>query len=406
MALRTIVRLADQAAGFLTNSSASTTYQAKVANVSDAEIGYLDGVTSGIQSQIDSKLSTSSASTIYAPITPTTQTGFRNKVINGGFDIWQRGSTFTSPTGGTYTADRWRGGGSGATAGTFTFARTALGVTDLPLTEAGLTYYAKHTQTVAPSAKHNIENRIENVRTFAGKTVTLSFYARLNSGTMDLSFSIVQSLGTGGTGSPTTVFPTIKNSSGTTITTATSSWARYTATFTVPSLSGMTIGTAGDDYLSLSLDTPSSGTWNFDIAGIQLEEGLFATPFEQRPIGMELALCQRYYLNLVEPNSTTDFNFPVVRESTTAAAATVFLPVTMRTRPSISASNLGRMVMRDTSFNITGVPSVSAISVSTSGPSLTVVTLLITHGAVAGTGVFCEWDILNTTTNFALNAEL
>jgi len=66
MALKTIVRLADQSAGFLTNASASTTYQAKVANVSDAEIGYLDGVTSGIQSQIDSKLSISSASTTYA----------------------------------------------------------------------------------------------------------------------------------------------------------------------------------------------------------------------------------------------------------------------------------------------------------------------------------------------------
>ena len=276
MATRTIVRLADQNSGFLTNQSASTQYLTQ----SSASTSYL---------------SQSSASTIYAPITPTTQTGFRNKVINGGFDIWQRGSTFTSPTGGTYTADRWRGGGSGATAGTFTFARTALGVTDLPLTEAGLTYYAKHTQTIAPSATHNIENRIENVRTFAGKTVTLSFYARLNSGTMALSFSIVQSLGTGGTGSPTTVTPTIKNSSGTTITTATSSWARYTATFTVPSLSGMTIGTAGDDYLSLSLDTPSSGTWNFDIAGIQLEEGLVATPFEQRSTGTELSLCQRYY---------------------------------------------------------------------------------------------------------------
>lgn len=65
MATRTIVRLADQAAGFLTNASASTTYQAKVANVSDAEIGYLDGVTSGIQSQINSKLSESSASSTY-----------------------------------------------------------------------------------------------------------------------------------------------------------------------------------------------------------------------------------------------------------------------------------------------------------------------------------------------------
>ena len=51
---------------YLTQASASSTYQPIVANVSNAEIAYLDGVTSGIQSQIDSKLSTSSASTLYS----------------------------------------------------------------------------------------------------------------------------------------------------------------------------------------------------------------------------------------------------------------------------------------------------------------------------------------------------
>jgi len=50
---------------YLTTSSASTTYQAKVANVDDTEIGYLNGVTSLIQTQLDAKLSSSSASTTY-----------------------------------------------------------------------------------------------------------------------------------------------------------------------------------------------------------------------------------------------------------------------------------------------------------------------------------------------------
>jgi hypothetical protein len=223
-------------------------------------------------------------------------TSNRNAIINGGFDIWQRGVTLTSPTGGAYAADRWRGGGSGGNVGTFTFTRTALGVTDLPLTEAGLTYYAKHAQTVAPTGLHSIDQRIENVRTFAGKTVTLSFYARLNSGTLPLSVSVLQSLGTGGSGSPVTVTPTIKNSAGATVTTATSSWARYTATFIVPSLSGMTVGTAGDDYLQVGFSQPASGTWNFDITGIQLEQGSVATAFENRHVATELALCQRYFL--------------------------------------------------------------------------------------------------------------
>jgi hypothetical protein len=328
----------------------------------------------------------------------------RNAIINGGFDIWQRGTSFTSPTGGTYTADRWRGGGSGASAGTFTFARFSLSTIELPLTEAGLTFYAKHRQTVAPSAVHNIETRIENVRTFAGKTVTLSFYARLNSGTFALKFEIVPALGAGGAGSPVTITPTIKDSSGTTVTAANSFWKRYSATFTVPSISGLTIGT--DNYLSMSLITPASGVWDFDITGIQLEQGTVATPFERRFIGEELALCQRYYQNIVVPTGTTDFNWPIVRESTTQAQVTIFLPVTLRASPSLVGSNFGRIVCRDTSFTV-GAAAVSSISLNTSGgPSLNAVTLILGHGAIAGTFVYAEWDTLNTTTNYALSAEL
>jgi len=277
----------------------------------------------------------SQADARYPVMSTTPVSGFRNVVMNGSFDIWQRGTTFTSPTGGTYTADRWRGGGSGASAGTFTFARTALGPTELPLTEASLTYYVKHTQTVAPSGIHNIEQRIENVRTFAGKTVTLSFYARLNSGTFPLTFEVIQSLGTGGSGSPATVTPTIRNSSGTVVTTATSSWARYYATFTIPSLSGMTIGTAGNDYLSLLWNQPASGTWNFDITGIQLEQGPVATPFEQIPIGAELALCQRYYYK-IQPTVDGQWMSNVgVGRTSTEVLIPVTLPVTMRATPTI-----------------------------------------------------------------------
>jgi hypothetical protein len=267
----------------------------------------------------------------------TSATGFKNKIINGGFDIWQRGTTFTgSLAGGTYTADRYRGSGTGATAGSHTFSRFALGVTDLPLTEAGLTYYARLAYSVAPTESASYENRIENVRTFAGKVVTLSFYARLNSGSFPLAFTVSQNLGTGGTGTPTSVIPTIRNSSGTVVTEATSSWARYNATFTVPSLLGMTVGTTGNDYLSIGLVRPSSGTPSFDITGIQLEEGTYATPFEQRPIGLELSLCQRYFIRLVDPSGTGVSNGGTANGAT---RVTVNLPVEMRIVPtSLTAS--------------------------------------------------------------------
>jgi hypothetical protein len=53
----------------------TTTIQARVANVSDTEIGYLDGVTSAIQTQIDTKLASSTAASTYAPINNPTFTG-------------------------------------------------------------------------------------------------------------------------------------------------------------------------------------------------------------------------------------------------------------------------------------------------------------------------------------------
>jgi hypothetical protein len=53
----------------------TTAIQARVADVSDTEIGYLNGVTSAIQNQIDSKLESSTASSTYAPINAPTFTG-------------------------------------------------------------------------------------------------------------------------------------------------------------------------------------------------------------------------------------------------------------------------------------------------------------------------------------------
>ena len=54
--LSTYLTISSASSTYLTQASASTTYQPKVANISDTEIGYLDGTTSLIQTQIDSKL--------------------------------------------------------------------------------------------------------------------------------------------------------------------------------------------------------------------------------------------------------------------------------------------------------------------------------------------------------------
>jgi hypothetical protein len=178
----------------------------------------------------------------------------------------------------------------------------------------------------------------------------------------------------------------------------------YNTGATPPSYAASPILVTIDGTANVEVEfTASGGTRT--LQNVQLEAGNVASAFERRPIGTELAMCQRYFINIVEPTGTTDFNFPVVREGTTTAVATVFLPVTMRVRPTLVGSYVGRMVMRDTAFAVSA-PAVSSISIRADGPSLSSVTLLLNHGAVGGGAVFAEWDLLNATTNLSFNAEL
>jgi len=222
-----------------------------------------------------------------------TNFGTKNKIINGNFDIWQRGTSFSIPStpGLTYTADRWAAGfdGTGATR-TISQEPFTLGQTDVPNEP---TNFLRWSQTVAGTgATYNtLAQRIENVRTCANKTITVSFYAKAAASTT-VSVDAIQFFGTGGTPSPSV------GATGSTITVSTT-WQKYIVTFSIPSISGKTLGTAntpyGDHFLQLNFNLPINSTFTFDLAQVQLEEGFQATQFEQRPIAAELSLCQRYY---------------------------------------------------------------------------------------------------------------
>jgi hypothetical protein len=81
------------------------------------------------------------------------------------------------------------------------------------------------------------------------------------------------------------------------------------------------------------LSSSAGATWQ--IAGVQLEEGSVATPFEQRPIGTELALCQRYYWR---PNPTGGAG---VSTASQANIVNFFItyPTTMRVTPQVIDAN-------------------------------------------------------------------
>jgi hypothetical protein len=223
--------------------------------------------------------------------------GFRNKIINGDFRINQRGFTSTT-TDGAFGFDRWAMGASGGTntysAQTFTAGNQIPGqepINFARVVSSGQTLSGSYTQ---------LSQKIEDVRTCAGQQVTISFYAKAASGTPKVSLELQQLFGTGG--SPSS--PVFTNAGQVTLST---SWVRYTNTVVVPSISGKTIGTANDHSLVLnfflsagsSLDARSGSLGlqsnTFDFWGIQLEQNYQPTPFEQRPIGVELSLCQRYY---------------------------------------------------------------------------------------------------------------
>jgi hypothetical protein len=210
--------------------------------------------------------------------------GARNCIINGNFDIWQRGTTATVTTAGSnYLTDRYIWNTQGNTT---TVSRQAfiVGQTDVPYEP---TYFHRIQITAAVAAQLSLEQRIEDVRTLAGQTATLSFYAK-GAAAFTLNYSVAQNFGTGGS-------PSSGVSAGSGTVSLTTSWQKFTITFNVPSISGKTLGTNNDHFLQVVWQMPASATNTFDLAQIQLEKGSVPTPFERRSFGQELALCQRYY---------------------------------------------------------------------------------------------------------------
>ena len=205
----------------------------------------------------------------------------KNRIINGNFDFWQRGTTASySVASSQYLSDRWQMRTT-ATANVTTSQQSfTVGQTDVPNNPK---YFYRWDITSHTAGTGILEQRIEDVSTFAGNTCTLSFWAKCSTA-QTLSNSYLQVFGTGGSATVTT--------SGSSFS-LTTSWQKFTATFTLPSISGKTIA-GGNDYLNIRFNMPNA-VCTVDIAQVQLEAGSSATEFEHRPYTTELQLCKRYY---------------------------------------------------------------------------------------------------------------
>ena len=218
----------------------------------------------------------------------------RSKIINGNFDVWQRGTSGSSG----YIADRWTTVSSGSTTAISRQSFT-LGQTDVP--DEPIYFHRVVVTSVAGAGSNAIlVQRVEGVRNLAGQAATLSFWAKADA-SKNIAAEFVQVYGSGGSPSSATI------AIGVTTIALTTAWQKFTVTVNIPSISGKTLGTAGDDFLSMNFWFDAGGDFNgrtnslgqqsgtFDIAQVQLEAGDTATPFEHRSYGQELALCQRYY---------------------------------------------------------------------------------------------------------------
>ncbi|WP_095119245.1 carbohydrate-binding protein CenC [Pseudomonas sp. Irchel s3f10] len=206
----------------------------------------------------------------------------RNVLINGGFDIWQRGTTNQGPNIGGYVADRFRCDWNGNAAVTISRQDFAPGQTEVT-GEPG--YFLRWQQTSAGvgATEHKISQSVESVRTLAGRTATVTFWARSDA-TRSLKVTIGQYFGNGGSEAVVKVVDVFPLST---------AWGKYSATFQVPSIAGKMLG--ANDYLRLAFDLPLNVLQTVDLTQVQLEEGPVSTPFEYRLSGEELTLCQRYF---------------------------------------------------------------------------------------------------------------
>ena len=287
-------------------------------------------------------------------------TAGKNVILNGDMRISQRGTSFSNPANFAYLLDRYAiyYDGTGATR---TISQQTFTPGTAPVSGYEGANFFRYAQTVAGTSNtvNLIYQRIEDVRTFAGTSAVLSFWAKADT-TRTVTASARQYFGSGGSGDVNTSFTGSAS--------LTTSWQRFSFTISVPSISGKTIGTSS--ALEIQLSLPAGTTPTIDIWGVQLEQGSTATAFQTATgtIQGELAACQRYYWRNTSISATSGFMWMGIIAnyySATRIDGYINFPVRMRTIPSsVDFSNIAWI-----RYWGAGVTSISAVTINTTGTS-------------------------------------
>jgi hypothetical protein len=245
--------------------------------------------------------------------------GLRNRLINGQTIITQRGQiSVTSAY--QYSADRWLVALSSATVITST---SNIGF--LSGSPSGYGLYISGTWTTgSPTWSQKIE--AANVADLVNKQVTVSGYINFPSGVNDtISVSLFYANARDNFATSTVI------ATNTTSTITGGSTVSFSTTFSAATMNVSNIANGLQVVISKTNTVTHGTSTNYVLACAQLEVGPVATPFEQRPYGMELALCQRYTL---KPAA----NMAGGTETTTVASFSYSYPVSMRANPSFTST--------------------------------------------------------------------
>jgi len=310
----------------------------------------------------------------------------RNNVINGGMDIWQRGTSFTLTGGGNfYTADRW-----------FT------GATNLTIAQESSTVPTgyKYSMKVTTSATQQwfVDQFIEtsNSLPFAGQTVTFSALVSASTST-NISLGVGYSTTVDASNSSSLTSATLV--SGGSGTASSGSFTQITGTFTIPS----TAKTIAVYFFPTT--TATSGTSVY-VTGVQLEIGSTATAFSRAggTIQGELAACMRYFQYFNTPTyAFADFGFNGgVGISSTAIVAQKTLAVPMRAVPAVASFSSVSWV----AYWGLGVTNITNVTVYSASSTQVASLQFTTTGVSAGTAYPIILQNNSTSAFIGISAEL
>jgi hypothetical protein len=257
---------------------------------------------------------------------PNASLGFKNRIINGAMQVWQRGTSISVSGSDTYTADRWVGIAAGAnyTASQASYTDSVDGVTKNSLVISG----------AAGNTLCDIAQRIESVNAYdlAGSICTVSATLYTTDGT-NITWEAYSA-------NSANVFSSKTLIATGTLTTVASTYVARTFSFTSSS------AVANGLEIRFKFGALLSGKQGA-LGSVQLEKGSTATSFDYRSFGTEVALCQRYFCktyNIETPPATTSTYAGNIRTSVQATNSyTGFghwsFPVSMRATPTMTVYN-------------------------------------------------------------------